>query len=498
MNKINSWLKAFVGIASLFIFGIFVSNKLIIGARWGGGLFLGGVDNWLSGGSLYTQPDLGMTAGPVYSPGGLLVSLLARLLFGMNAETVIILIGGLFAIFTFWGYAKLVADKRSKVYWYILICLALFVLQFPEARFYLFEIHPDIPAIMCFVWGVLMLGCFINRKVKGYLIPATLFFLCSGLFKQNALFLFAGLGLFVLFTKKMTGKEKLLVWLSEGLAGIGVICIMLSIDGCIYNCVDVMASHHLIGLYEYCTYVAFTLFHNFFFLVLLIYFIILLLQKKIIFKSIAEEMWFCSAVVWFLFCCYGGAKEGSNSGNFEVALIAFMPFVLKSIEFLYILIKDYLEKKQLYLNNGPVLKNTIITMICSIAILVSSLFIAKNISQFQLRLDDQNRFSQWLSINFEDKNVAYNAKIYEILKSAKINKTTDLYISAQYLMGSLISDEEMNSISQKEDWDIIITTAGSDAKEWPETFSRFVKMDSNRYPELSIYGDNIEVFIKKD
>ena len=49
---INNWIYFFVGITALALLSYFISLKLIDGGRWGIGMILGGVDNWMNGGTL--------------------------------------------------------------------------------------------------------------------------------------------------------------------------------------------------------------------------------------------------------------------------------------------------------------------------------------------------------------------------------------------------------------------------------------------------------------
>lgn len=500
MFKKKTIFYTLIALAYLSVYMFFITDKLIVGARWGGGLFLAGVDNWLSGGSMYTQPSEGLTGGPVYSPGGLFMALIARLAFGYDAETTIIICGGLLGLVALWGFAKMEAIDKKRLFFLWIVAMTFFIFEFPSAKFYLFELHPDIPVLACFVWGVLLICNYLkSNKIIDYLL-ATFFFLLAGLFKQNALFLFVGLFVFVLFTKRLDIRRKALIVLSEAIAGISTLLIMWSIDGCLYNCVEVMASHSLLPLREYIDYILTGVKDNVIFIVLLLFFIFLLITKRVRLKAIEEEMWAYSSVSWFVFCIYGAAKEGSNSGNIEVALFACMPFVLHCVEYIVTKISICLKKQY---SSYVLIKQericnviTLVSVIC--CLLISCYGISKsssNLSRYAHRLNEQELFSEWLNNNFSGNNVAYNAKYYELYNHVNINKKTDLFIAAQYAMGKLIDDNYLNTISQDENWDVIVTTLDLGAQKWPSTFSSFKII--NDFPTVTSYGDSLIVYVRK-
>lgn len=492
-----------INISTIVIFTLFflllsnILDKLTIGARWSSGLLLGGVDNWLSGGSMYTVQEEGMTPGSSYNPGSLFLALLSRLIFGSGAETSIIISGAVVAILLLQGFSSLISDNKNKSIYFI-IAGCFFLSEFKWARFYLLEFHPDIPAIVCFLWGVLFINRYLKRRNKLLLPCIAVLFYLSGLFKQNAAFFFIGLGLFVLFTKYLKANDKITILTIETISGLSVIVTMLMIDGCFYNCVIVNSQHPLMPPNEFLSYIISTLKTDMFFSLFVLLFFTLLL-RKVYYLDFIEKVWLITSIPWFAFCMLGSAKEGANWGNIDAAIIVFLPFAVKSVLFTYVYINDVLKSKfSLRLNKRVYIASSIIVMLlCIIIISHSIISISNNYDIYRNRIEQEKAFSKWLSINFKGKNVAYNTESYEILNKADVIKKTDLYTTYVYCMGNILNDEKLHSISDKEEWDVIITTSDYGASKWPQTFSKFILLEKDKYPSIESFGETVDVYVRR-
>ena len=190
------------------VFAYFLTSKLVGGASWSSGLPLGGVDNYLyNGGSLYTILEDGMTPGSSYFPGIVLLSLLYRIMFGYGADTAIIVTGAIIGVILLVCFSYIASQNKKEQFWLFVCGAVLMIIEFPNAKTYLLEMHPDIPALLFFTLGVIALGRYIAKKGKACLyIAVTVLFYLSGLFKQNAVFLYIGLGCYVFFSKNLNKK----------------------------------------------------------------------------------------------------------------------------------------------------------------------------------------------------------------------------------------------------------------------------------------------------
>ncbi len=505
MKRFRTYIFALIGITLLLAYIVMLSNKMITGGRWSTGMLLGGVDCWLSGGTFYTVASEGLTIGSLYSPAGVFVALLARMMFGYGAETAIILFAGLIGLFAFGGFSALLYKDRGKRYLYWCVGLSLFLIGFPSARPYLFELHPDIPALMCFAWGVWMIHRYLQTYSRWQWGVATVLFLCSGLFKANALFLYGGLFLFTVFTKELCKKDKLYIILSEAVAGVGVLVTMLLMDGCWYNCVTMMGMHEFNygGFFVQCWVVVKK---NVPYLFFLFVFVILFLRKKIAFRSIPEKIWAYSSVLYFLFGMFGSLKEGSNSGNVEASLIALMPFVLRSVEYLVEYIRSKVALSGLYskIIGNKRFVTTCVTVGCCLLVVVcvgKSLQYIKatvqNVQEWKHVQEEKSEFVRWLNAHYEGKNVAIHATFYELFNGSRVNKKTDLHIAGHYHRGNMMTDEMIREICANEHWDLIVSVRGVDEKKWPHTLALFRELKTDEYPVLSTHG-NLGVYERKN
>ena len=509
--KMKIWEKkllyTMVIIGCIVVLAFCISGKLVEGARWSSGLPLGGVDNWLyENGSMYAVAEGDITPSSPYFPGLVLLSLVFRVIFGYGAETAIIITGGIVAVFTFWGFSIIASDDKKKRFWLAIIAALFFIIGFPSARKYLLEMHPDIPALMFFLWGIISLNKFLERRNKIYYCIATLLFWFAGLFKQNAVFLYLGLAVFVLLSKKLKLKEKIGVIVSEFIAGIATLIVVVLIDGCWYNCVTVNSLNPLLSIKEYLHYGFSACRNNKLFIVIALTYLVLLITRNIVQKRVIEQMWFAASVGWLAFCMYGAAKIGSNEGNTEATIIAVMPFVLISIDKLFTYIKEIIDINKLKADLAAVKAKKFIRMlviaIFSVVYLAGILILVYKmdgrIKRYNERIELQNEFSEWLSDNYKGKNIAYDTITYELFNNAAINKTTDFFTASEWSMGNIIDDEDLYNISIDEEWDVIVAWPGLDDTKWPKTFSEFEKIDSSLYPDLSsYYGSPVEVYVRK-
>lgn len=499
-------LRGIIIFTCMIVLMSFVASGLVRGGRWSSGLLLGGIDNWLyNGGTLYTNAEKGMTPGSSYFPGVMFVAALLRLLLGYRAETAFIVCGGLVTILTFLAFSKIASDDKEKQFTLFVMGICLFFMEFPSARIYLLELHPDIPALMCFAWGIILMNRFLENHGSIDYVKCTILFYCAGLFKQNAVFLYFGLGIYALLSPTYKWKAKVLILLSELMAGIATLITVISIKGCWYNCITVNSLHPLQTKREYISYAVKTCLNNKFFIIVACVSCILLLLKRITLKREIEKMWLASAIGWFGFGMFGAAKQGANTGNMEAAIIAFMPLVLCFIEKFYKYIKGILHREKydgIFADNVFRKKMKFVSLCGSIilCLLINVVAIKSTITclwKYNERLAAESEFSKWISECYPECNVAYNTITYELLNHATVNKTTDLYTVSVWEMGKLIEDDDLKRIAEEEKWDVIITWPGLNDTKWPKTFEDFKKLEIEKYPNLKdYYGENVEVFAR--
>lgn len=153
----NCFIFLVLCLCACFFF-YFLSTKLTIGGRWCSGQALGGVDSFLySNGDLYPSLEKGINAGTSYFPGIVFVSYLYSLIFGYGAETAFIVTAGVIGLLFFLCCAIISSDNKNKRLILFIIATAIFAKEFPAAKAYLLEMHPDIPSLTCFFGGLIFI-----------------------------------------------------------------------------------------------------------------------------------------------------------------------------------------------------------------------------------------------------------------------------------------------------------------------------------------------------
>lgn len=492
MYKKEIIFKCLLLLAILVLVICNMSEKLVSGGRWGIGLFLGGIDNWLSGGPIYNDPNLGINTGPIYGPGGVLVAVISRFIFGYGAETAMIIFGCIPVILLLTGFASIVKCNNISWTWRLTIFSCIYFLGFTFARFYVYEWHPDLPALSCWVWGVILLDRFLTSRKKLPILSSVVLFYIAGIFKANVVFLFIGLGIYALSSKKINQKDKYLIILGELVAGICVLLTMLMVDNCMYNSVSVMGGHPFDTFETYIMYLKGSIFDNIEFVSLLIITIALFFLHLIKLEHISEKMWLSSVLPWFLFGLLGAAKVGSNAGNFDVSIIVFMPLILLSVSKIIYLTKKCFNTIKIFNNTYKIVVGPGIAIICLIIIGLSSEEIIENYKLFKIRLDNQKNFASWISSKHYGENLAFNSSYYELLNGASVHKKTDLFLAGHYSYGNIIDARRLQSLSQNDEWDVIITYPEFGEEAWPELFENYTKLKETEYPPVN----GVEVYVK--
>lgn len=496
----SKFLRGLLLVTTLVVLTYFVSDKLIFGARWSSGLHLGGIDNYLSGGTMYPTSTASITAGSSYFPGVMLLAYIFRSLFGFGADTAFIIFGAVSWLLMAYSFATLSTNVKNTRFLFFVIAVWFFISQFPAARHYLLEVHPDIPSLICFLWGVLMLPeKNTEKKVLRYFVVVALFYF-SGLFKQNSAFLYFGLGLYVLFSKTLTKTEKLYIIICEVIAGSLLIITILYIDGCWLNCVTINSKHHYMNWRWVMFYIQNVIKYDCVFLLLAVYSLYLIVKKKITLSQ-KEKMWLSSSLAWTAFCLFGSIKKGADDGNMEAGFVSLMPFVLCAISYIFTLFKCGVVRM------SPDKKSSVrcsnITF-CIIALILigtigeCAIKISGNYELYHKRLIAQQNFSEWLSTNYKGKNIAYNTCVYEFINNADVIKKSDINTIEVWQWADLVSDDIVKQISEAEDWDLIMTLRGIDGHYWPRTFDSFELVDETLYPSINNFvPSKVDLYVRK-
>lgn len=333
------------------------------------------------------------------------------------------------------------------------------------------------------MWGLVFLCDYIRTRSVWKYIVATILFMFSACFKVNAVFLYVGLFLGTIFSRRLSRKLKREIIVSEIVSGFGALVIMFLMDGCWDNTVIKMALHSY-NIETFVQYVLYAIVRTIPFVLLVCLFFILFIGRKLEFKSESEELCAFCSITLFIFNIYGTLKEGSTSANVESAMIVLMPFALLSIDY----IVEGLRSKMVKSAQSVcfVLACVFVIFVCVSKNREPICELCHNVSEIQKKKMGQQRFAQWLTCNYAGKNVTYCGCFYEWMNGANVHKRTDLWTVNHDLMAKRITDEEMEKICKREHWDLIVTEADECYNRmFPKTFSNFRKMEKCEYPNVT-------------
>lgn len=467
MIKAKRYKRVISILLIIYIIGnsmLLVTNKFAGGGRWGVSMFVAMAKRFLDGGGLfYSDAETGFLTSPFYFPGGTFVAILVQLVFNHGIECIMILIASFMGIGTIFLLVYIAGENRKDYLVPALVIFPLFFNGFHSLRSYMAEMHPDMPVLLFGAGAAIVMDKIVkdeSEKWYRYMLLVMLL-VCAGVFKQNSVMIFLGLGIAILSAKALDSKKKFSLLLSVFVAGILVLLVIFGIDGCFEATVQVMARHGAVSKETFIGYICNSIKSNKVFVVLLIAFLLLFFTKNIE-LTFVQRIWLMAGMIWLMFNIYGAKKEGSNEGNVDAALIALAPFVGMVVQELYYKIKEHIKIDDcfwLQWKRRPILMAgvymvLIVYMISWGVLTYSEIKWDKN--QYIARKVNENAVTDWLNSNCRKGSLALYGHYYFWLNDADIDINTDFYTENAYAMADMVTDEELERLYNQYKWDVII------------------------------------------
>lgn len=463
-KKLKLFISLLLAIYIIGSTGLLIADKLAGGGRWGVSMFVVMAKRFLDGeGLFYSDAQTGFLTSPFYFPGGTFIAILVQLVFNHGVEGIMILIASAIGVMTLFLFVCIAGDNRKHYLIPALVIFPLFFKGFDYLRSYVAEMHPDMPVLFFGAIAAIVVARIAEDEADKWYRYVLLIFLllCSGVFKQNAVMIFLGFGITILFTKNLNKQKKLKLLASVFIAGILVLLVIFGIDGCFEATVQVMSRHDAVPAATFKGYIKNSFTYNKIFVGILAAFFILLITRNIK-LSFVQKLWLVSGLIWFAFNIYGTKKDGSNEGNVDVALIVLAPFVGMAVQEVYYKIKEHVHFDERFASEwekAPLL-------ICCICIVFVATMIpwAKSTyaalrddkAKYNSRKQDEHTVTAWLNENCPDGSIAIYSHYYFWLKDADVNINTDFYTMDAYVMARMTSLEDIEELYNKYKWDIII------------------------------------------
>lgn len=409
--------KLFYAAMVLVYFAKSVSAGLLGGGRWDLCQHIAMADRFLAGRGLYYSP---IEASSPYFPGLAFLSILIGKLFYPWRDYILLVIASLVGTAFFAVLAKF-GERFSKnrcLAW--VITFLLLSTGFPSYRGYMVEFKADSLVLLCSVFLVLLIDDVEQKKKKAGAVAAVLLLLIGFLMditKQQALYVDVALGLYLLFTKRLVVKEKIILLGSLIIAGILGIMVIFSVSGVEIQAIKSLKDMPYWAVKSIILQMYSTFRENIFYFLLLILSVYLFFAKKIRLGSL-ENKWLMIAVCFGAGQIVGGWKSGGNAGNYEAGMVSFLPFVVMAAACFF---EEYFVDRK---------KETVIAFlnyaVCGVLLLLFTLS-ARHLQKFANKIDTDRSVSAYLSENFADEAVMYYSNQYMQIARSTAVPGMDIY-----------------------------------------------------------------------
>ena len=414
-----------------FVYGI---DK---GGRWDLYEHIAIADRFISGKGFYYSP---IEASTPYFPGLAFLSVVIGTLCNPWRDYVMLVLASLSGTLLLFFLILTSKDSIKHKWIGIAIVTIVFYQGFHDYMFYMNEFKADSLILVYSFIIAIIIDKLKEDKLKYNIEVFFLLFIIALLMdvtKQQALYTDAAFGFYLLFTKKMSFKKRLLILSPLIVAGLVDIVIVFSIPN-----LSVTAIKNLKEMPFFCLDKIVSMSINFFrcnciFIILMVLYAVLLIMKKTVISDIHKN-WLLIAVFFAIGQFAGGIKIGGNEGNFEAGVIAFLPFVIIAADFIYdkisaLFIKDDFKKAI----------SVMCQAIMSVILIALSIHFAASIpSTLSNKIACDNAVSEYLTKKCDGEKIMYDSDNYMRVIRSNAVPEMDIYTVPLYLSeySTLIED----------------------------------------------------------
>ncbi|MBQ9871131.1 MAG: hypothetical protein IJM27_04295 [Eubacterium sp.] len=469
-------------VLSLILFLYFFinfSDAMHKGGRWDMNQHIAMADRFLQGEGFYYSAE---EASTTYFPGIAFLAIPVRLIFGGMTETVMLVLASLIGTAFFYILVRIATDHTQRRWFSLFLTSAVFFSRFEYYRYYMNEFKGD--SLIC-IYAFLIINIISKlEKVEigeeggsdwkaGYVWLFILSFLMD-ITKQQALYIDVALGMYLVFTRKLSVKRKMKTLAVMVGGGVLSLVVMLPIPGFKLLTIDnlnQMPWWDKEHIFDELTTV-FSEYQWVYYAVILL--LILLVLRKVKFSS-RHIMWMCVSILFFIAQLAGGMKIGGNIGNYQAGIVGLVPFfVIIVFEAIRFFIRD---KRQIWI--------TAVILI----VMVLRLSDAMGQASFQnlnARSENYKAESEYLSKYYSGETIMYDSDHYFEVKNSDCIPGMDLYTVPYYLEEQAL---DLEKALQEKRYPVLMIYYG-DLKEFDQVEKEYFDRDTYFYKALT---DNYEL-----
>ncbi|MCM1267659.1 MAG: hypothetical protein NC302_07110 [Bacteroidales bacterium] len=307
-----------------------------------------------------------------------------------------------------------------------MVTSGLLFMGFDRYKVYMNEFKADSAVLLI---GI-VISCFIEKFEKDkkkinskYLLLLFVLALVMDITKQQALYIDAALGLYLLFTKKFIVSEKIKILGSLVSAGIVDLFIIFSIPNIQIQTIQNLKDMPYWGIKDIIGQMGAVFLGHKLFFALLIVFVVFWLCKKMTLSGLAVK-WLIISVLFGCAQVAGGWKIGGNAGNYEVGMVAFLPFAVMAVEYFF---STYIieSKKQNVIAVG-----NIALILCTATCLYS---VRSQVPTVFEKYQTDKEVSKYLSDKFGGETIMYYSDQYMQLARSTVTPGMDVFSIPRYM-----------------------------------------------------------------
>ncbi len=371
-------------------------------------------DRFLAGkGLFYSATD----ASTPYLPGvSFLAIVVGKCLFAYR-DYILLFIAAAVVCFLLYQIVSLTNIQVGDNWLVTIIVFTLFNAFFYNFKFHAFEFKTDalITALgICIV--KMICKCMDDDKVPYILLFFLSLFL--NIFKQQSLYIDAGICAFIVLNKKFDLKRKLRILVTLGIAALIDLLIIVSVKGYEIQTILNLKQMPFFEAKKIAKNMIQALPSNAVIIVLCLICVELVVTKKVKLKPELVAWVFASSIL-VVAQTIGGAKIGGGNGNYQAGLVAAMPYaVIALISIMDMVVNCKIRKT---------FSATIVCLFVCIVICYSSFNTLNSLKVARRAINENSAASSYLSQKVGDGEIMYNSDMYMIVCRANLEPGMDVY-----------------------------------------------------------------------
>ena len=458
-------------VVSLVLFCYFLLNfnaAMQKGGRWDLNQHLAMADRFLQGNGFYYSAA---EASTPYFPGVGFLSVFVGWIFGGARDTVMLILASLIGT-AFMYVLVYIATTFTGHRWFSLFLVSIVLFSgFDTYKFYMNEFKADsLVLIYAFLLILLIVKIEGDSETiqKRHVVFMFLISFLMDITKQQALYVDFALGLYIVFSRRLNVRKKLISFASMVSGGIASLIVMLPISGFWLLTIDNLNkmpwwdSYHILDDLSD----VFSEYKIGYFAVIMLLFLVAIKVVKLHSEHI---MWLLVSLLFMIGQFAGGMKIGGNSGNYQVGIVSFTPFfVIFAFEVVRFFVKD---SRQMFITGG---------LFVIMVLRIQDAFGKNPIGDFGLRQATVSQSAEYLSKHYAGKCCMYDSDHYMMISESECVAGMDIY-TVPYYTDEHAKDLE-NALIQKT-YPVLVVNQW-DLKEMDRVAITCFNRDSNIYKVL--------------